>query len=354
MSAISNFTVPNAAPSQDTPFYILPDVLRDWPYKRMISPHYRAARAESGKWLESFRPFSPEAQIIFNKCDFGLLSALTIPKASHDVLRGYCDLMNTFFVLDEYTDVASVDDTRLLCEITMDAILNPDKPRHHDEPVIGEISRQFWKNSSAHASPETAQRFLLSWRSYIDSVIEQAAHRDNSRYICTVEEYMVARRDNIGASPCYAFLEMSLNLNIPSHIMQHPVIARLERDTTDMILLLNDLASYKKEYLADDADYNLVTVVMHNNNVGIDDAVKWICDIHDETGNNFLKLRDEVKAKLNFPDYGEDINRQIECYIDGLGNWVRGNEEWMYGSERYFGSQGEEIRESRKVFMTTH
>uniref|UniRef100_A0A8H7Y3N7 Terpene synthase n=1 Tax=Psilocybe cubensis TaxID=181762 RepID=A0A8H7Y3N7_PSICU len=306
--------------------YLIPDVLREWPYKRMINPYYRAAQEQSVKWLEGFRPFSPEAQIAFDKCDFSMLSktscligALTIPHASYDLLRSYCDLMNTFFVLDEYTDVTSVEDTQLLCEVSIDAIFNPDRPRADSDPLIGKIARQFWQGAMVHASHTTRERFMLSWKSYVDSIIIQASRRNNSRYICTFDEYMAARRDNIGSYPCFAFLEMSLNLDIPHEIMEHPTIVQLQKDTTDMILLFNDIASYKKEFLADDADYNAVTVVMHHHNVNVQDAVNWICDIHQEIANNFLKLRDEVKMKVNFPDFGEEINHQIEAYVDGLG-----------------------------------
>lgn len=78
--------------------YYLPDTLRNWPWHRIQSPHYREAQAESVAWLESFHPFTPAAQKAFNKCDFsrcsylllsprsmnytGLVSALTFPRAS--------------------------------------------------------------------------------------------------------------------------------------------------------------------------------------------------------------------------------------------------------------------------------
>lgn len=65
--------------SQLTPqSYVLPDTLRNWPWKRIISPYYRAAQAESVAWLESFKPFSPEAQIWFNKCDFSVYTSYLV------------------------------------------------------------------------------------------------------------------------------------------------------------------------------------------------------------------------------------------------------------------------------------
>ena len=59
-----------------------------------------------------------------------------------DNLRSCCDLMHTFFVLDEYTDKMDGSKTKELCDASMDAILHPDMPRPEGENVIGEISRQ--------------------------------------------------------------------------------------------------------------------------------------------------------------------------------------------------------------------
>lgn len=50
--------------------------------------------------------------------------------------------MHTFFTLDEYTDRCDVAGAKALCDATMDAIENPDKPRPEGESIIGEIARQ--------------------------------------------------------------------------------------------------------------------------------------------------------------------------------------------------------------------
>lgn len=71
------------AATNDPAYYMLPDTLRIWPWKNIISPYYRQCQAESVEWLEGFKPFSPKAQVAFNKCDFSLVSALCFPKGSH-------------------------------------------------------------------------------------------------------------------------------------------------------------------------------------------------------------------------------------------------------------------------------
>jgi hypothetical protein len=86
--------------------------------------------------------------------------------------------------------------------------------------------------------PQVQERFRKSWKAYIASVVQQADRRDRS-YVCTIDEYLEARRDNIGSDPSFAFLETSLEIDIPEEIMQHPTIVAIQRDTTDMIVLAN-------------------------------------------------------------------------------------------------------------------
>lgn len=56
--------------------------------------------------------------------------------------RSGCDLMNLFFVIDEHTDVLDEASVQALADISMDALLNPTKPRPDGESVIGEMTRQ--------------------------------------------------------------------------------------------------------------------------------------------------------------------------------------------------------------------
>lgn len=87
------------------------------------------------------------------------------------------------------------------------------------------------------------ERFQRTWGVYLDSVVVQAQHR-NRQYICTPEEYIDARRDNIGAYPFYVLLEQSLGICLPDEVVSHPYIQALERGATDMILLGNVSGNY--------------------------------------------------------------------------------------------------------------
>ena len=106
---------------------------------------------------------------------------------------------------------------------------------------------RFWQRAKVHAAKVTQERFIATWRTYLESVITQAERRGAS-YICTIDEYMDARRDNIGTRPSFAFMEICLGLNIPHEVMEHPALVTLERCATDLVLLGNVRISERRLY----------------------------------------------------------------------------------------------------------
>ena len=49
----------------------LTDTLANWPWNRVINPHYEEVKAESNTWFHSFNVFSARSLYAFYKCDFG-------------------------------------------------------------------------------------------------------------------------------------------------------------------------------------------------------------------------------------------------------------------------------------------
>jgi hypothetical protein len=54
----------------------IPDLLRNWPWERRLSPYYVDAKRESSAWVESFHPFDQRGQKAFNACDLSTLAFL--------------------------------------------------------------------------------------------------------------------------------------------------------------------------------------------------------------------------------------------------------------------------------------
>ncbi|TBU29047.1 terpenoid synthase [Dichomitus squalens] len=318
----------------------LPDTLAAWPWTRRINPHYAEVKEGSAAWLESFHAFGPKAQRAFNLCDFNLLASLAYPIASKEQLRTGCDLMNVFFVFDEYSDVTDEKTVQGLADIIMDALRNPFAPRPAGENVLGEITRQFWERAIQTASPASQRRFIATFDTYCQSVVQQAADRD-VQHVRTIDSYFENRRENIGARPSFALLE--LDMDLPDEVMEHPAIVDLTTGAIDMLILGNDICSYNVEQARGDDAHNIVTVVMDELGTDLHGAMEWVAERHRILVGQFL----ERFGRL--PSWGPEIDAQVARYVDGLGNWVRANDSWSFESQRYFGLDGLEIKESRWV-----
>ncbi|KAF8987968.1 terpenoid synthase [Cyathus striatus] len=308
----------------------IPDTLRNWPWQRAVNPNYEICKAESAAWAESFGAFSPKAQKAFNKCDFNLLASMAFSKLNKDGCRVGCDLMNLFFVFDEWSDVSDAVETRKLADIIMDALRNPHKPRPQDEWVGGEVTRQYWANAIRTATPSAQRRFVNAFDGYTASVVQQSADRDQN-HIRTIESYFDVRRDTIGAKPSFAVNE--LHMNIPDYVMENEVIKRLHAGCIDMLCIGNDLCSYNVEQARGDDLHNLVTIVMHQLQLDVQGAFDWIGKLHDQLVDKFL----------------DDYRKVVARYVDDLGNWVRANDQWSFESQRYFGKDGLRVLSERTI-----
>jgi hypothetical protein len=71
--------------------------------------------------------------------------------------------------------------------------------------------------------------------------------------------------------------------------------------------------------------HNLVTMVMNQHKLGPQGAMDWIGRLHDQLADKFL---DDFKKLPTFKD--KTVNQEAREYAEGLGNWVRANDQWSF------------------------
>ncbi|SJL16467.1 uncharacterized protein ARMOST_19993 [Armillaria ostoyae] len=258
--------------SQSDVVFRIPDTLTYWPWPRRINPHYEEVKAASEAWFRSFKAFGPRAQSAFDCCNFSLLCSLAYPTATKEHLRTACDMMNQFFVFDEYTDNAPPEIVRQYADIVMDAIRDPTKPRPSDEVVLGLVAQEFWALGVKAASNTSQKRFIETFGHYTDAVVQQAKDRHH-RYIRNINDYFDVRRLTIGVDPSYAMLELGYDL--PDEVFYHPTVVALRRMSCDLIIMDNDLASYNKEQALEAYPHNIIVSVMNELNCDLGKALSW-------------------------------------------------------------------------------
>nr|BBH51504.1 putative sesquiterpene synthase [Clitopilus sp.] len=320
----------------------IPNLVVAWPWLRAVNPHMDQTSQNSSSWLENFHAYPPATQENFNRCDFGLLAALTYPIASKEHLRTGTDFMNLLFFIDEITEIGDETFSTEVLYIAMDALRNPSKLRPKGEHVVGEITRQFWERSIPHITATSHRRFVCALEAYLKSNVVQARDR-SSQHIRRIEEYFSTRRDNIGTKPAFVLLE--LGLDIPDCVMTHPSIQSAVTSLTDMLIIANDVFSFKVEHSRDDDANNVLKVVMCELRCNLARAIEWADERNQQLRTTFLSSIAEV------PSWGGQVDIQVSEYLYGLANWVRANECWSFESQRYFGTHGPTVQKDRWVSL---
>lgn len=158
----------------------------------------------------------------------------------------------------------------------------------------------------------------------MEGVVQQAIDRDH-KHVRDIESYLSLRRKTIGTKPSYGLID--LHFNIPDYMVQHPHVEHMSDLATDMISMCNDMYSYNKEQATGEADHNLITVVMRQLGVSLEEAYAWVAAYHDDVMEEFLDLYETLPW---FPDEPESTNQELREYVYGLGDWVRANERWSF------------------------
>ena len=92
---------------------------------------------------------------------------------------------------------------------------------------------------------------------------------------------------------------------------------------------IQDLYSYRVERARGRHSlHNLVTVIMHQMDLGPQGTENWISDWCDGLVGDFMNCR------ANLPSWGPDVDRQVKEYVEGLAQWVRGHDDWSFESQR--------------------
>ncbi|KAJ6519123.1 terpenoid synthase [Mycena sanguinolenta] len=322
------------------PKITLPDILANWPWPRALNPHYAACRIESQRWSSQFHVFSPKAQRAFDLCDPSLLASLAYPTVDHARCRVVCDLLYIFGMFDDCSDAMDAKTVQQWVDIIMDALRNPHLPRPSEEPIIGEIIRSFWSNATGVVSTTAQKHFLDEFEMYTKAVVDQARDRDQFVFR-DVESYMVLRRNNLGAKPAFALLEMEMEM--PQDVFEHSALAKLRQLSVDMICLANDLYSFNVEQSKGD-DHNIVTLMILHEKLSVQEAIDRVSTIYDDLAAQFLAVFNSL------PSFDSAaVDSMVRHYVDGLGNWIRANDCWSFETWRYFRDDGLRIQKERSI-----
>jgi hypothetical protein len=108
---------------------------------------------------------------------------------------------------------------------------------------------------------------------------------------------------------------------------------------------LKDMHSYRYERSRRLAGHNIITVIMEEYHLDLQQALYWLSGYASKTIFNFLT------SMHTLPSWGEKIDEAITIYIDRVVRCVRGNNSWHFDTKRYYGDDGSKVEEWRKMTL---
>lgn len=222
----------------------LPDPWAAWPWTRRVNQFHAKARTDSTAWIRSYKVYSPEAQRAFELCDNCLLVSLAYPDVNEEQLRLICDLLQFLYVFDDRAETADEQSAQTMASAIMSGLRDGS---YSENDVGAAMARDFWQRLTAVMTNEMYQRRLVAFtQEYTDAVVQEARDH-NTGHIPTVPEYFALRRKTSAIYPFWVLLH--INMDLPEVVFDHPMVQELEQVTADILIICNDIVSYKPEAL---------------------------------------------------------------------------------------------------------
>jgi hypothetical protein len=87
----------------------------------------------------------------------------------------------------------------------------------------------------------------------------------------------------------------------------------------------------------------MIAVLMHEQDLDLQGVVDHLSRLCKSAVQRF----EDNRAIL--PSWGEELDRQVGIYVEGLQNWIIGSLHWSFDSTRYFGKDGHTVKQDRII-----
>jgi len=161
--------------------------------------------------------------------------------------------------------------------------------------------------------------YYSSMRDYFDGVVAESRNR-SIRTIRHVEDYAAMRLQFSAVLPCFELGLITRGLTVSDEVRADPAFRAMQRASILSVSYINDLFSYRKEWLAGERS-NLVMVFERTEGCGRASAFHHACETHTEVIRDFHSARQSLRETLRY-------DRGAAYYVKLMEYWMRGNMDW--------------------------
>ncbi|KAJ6516266.1 isoprenoid synthase domain-containing protein [Mycena sanguinolenta] len=319
--------------------YRIPDLLElVEEYRKPLNPNFDALDAGFQKWIEDAAFLTTAHKKAWKHAELPLLIARAFPEADAAHLKVCLESMMMFLILEQLTDTPATSAvSKKWANEFVEALQQAEAPQTKKEGPAA-ILQLLGTQVITAIDPPYRAGYIASNVLLAEGVVQEALDREqhDENNPISLETYLATRRKSIGALPFHDLALWTWHLELPdAGVLNNPHIQLMVQASVDLVLLANDIYSYRKEYLEDGAKHNYVTVAMHDLKTSfkagdIQAAIDYTAK---EFVDTLARLK-ESKALLPFGD-NADLSPKIERYTELMMDSVAGNIEWSVACKRY-------------------
>ncbi|EKD17397.1 uncharacterized protein L3040_008438 [Drepanopeziza brunnea f. sp. 'multigermtubi'] len=311
-----------------------------------VNPHYGKVGQEGLLWaFANFKRggLSEQEAKDLRRMDFAYFGAIAAPDTDPVRFRVVVDWLNWVFCFDDQLDDGPLGhqerEGRLYVNKFMSVLENPNT-KESLEPMQW-ILRDIWNRiqEDPYCTKGAKSRWLKQMKVYLQACSDSIVFRPSPTLEETLSRYLDYRRPSIAAYVLNAFVEYASGLQIPDEVFENTSIQALERIACELVAIVNDCISYHREK-DQNCPHNMVHLFRHH---GMSEQEAYDkCQVMLRE-----KYREWYLAMASLPTWGEEVDKQVHRYIQGVQDVDFANAYWSFRSGRYYGKHAGQVRATR-------
>ncbi|KAK4209967.1 Presilphiperfolan-8-beta-ol synthase [Rhypophila decipiens] len=330
-----------------------------------VNPHYFPSIREEGyerirRLMKKDEKWSAKNQSV----ELGWLCSTWASTANAEALRTLFDYNHWVFLFDDQFDEGHLksDPDAALWETKQMTDIMDGRLRVVEEDGMNPI-RYLWQTVCDRVKMVSCcavySRFKSLHQHYFDGLLLQVedtkAGHPSTR---SVEEYLKFRIRTIGVFPAFPISEYAEGVDIPTHAYNHPSVQEIMRISAEMVILVNDIASFKKDKLMG-VDFNIINVLqrtsakvddgnLHPKKLTMQQALDRIGEMLEDCYRRWYRALSEM------PIWGEKTDYQVLRYVDICRDVALGCLHWSFLTPRYLGeTEGQKVKRTRELWLAS-
>jgi 5-epi-alpha-selinene synthase len=300
------------------------------PFPAKLNQYVKQAEEHTNEWVIKLNLLHNEAAYKnFYAAKFFQLAAYFFADAPLEELKIVTDWSSWLFIWDDQCDMFDLGEKPDLLnsyQTRLIEVLKGDEPNITDVPIAWALS-DIRRRILLKASPEWFNTFIQVIENYFEGCIWEANNRAQQQ-IPDVDTYTKKRLDTGGVYSIFKLLEFTQRIFLPETVQENFVVKELGKIANNVICWSNDIFSLPREMKQGDF-HNLVLAIKHQHELTLDQSMREAVRMHDAEVQRFLDL------ELNLPEFGEEIDIQLNHYISGIRYSMGGHLDWYIDTNRY-------------------